>query len=224
MTGIMMLRVAPPLRSLEKRLWAKVGKGGLNECWLWQGGKSNGYGYINLGPGLGQDLVHRVVYRMLIGPIPEGTALDHVCHNADEHCRGGADCLHRSCVNPRHLEPTTLGDNVLRGRGITAQNARKTHCPAGHPYDEVNTYLRPDGARECRACSRVKNRYAARRRYVPHPRPPKTHCVHGHPLDDALVGRQNQGRYIHRACRVCSNARSRRYQRNRRRREKGQAL
>jgi len=43
-------------------------------------------------------------------------------------------------------------------------NAHKTYCPQGHPYDEANTYLRPDGkGRDCRQCRRLRN---ARRRSV----------------------------------------------------------
>ena len=42
----------------------------------------------------------------------------------------------------------------LRGH----RNARKTHCPKGHPYDEENTYLAPDGARQCRTCNLARNR------------------------------------------------------------------
>lgn len=37
-------------------------------------------------------------------------------------------------------------------------NAAKTHCPKGHPYDDENTYVRPDGGRECKKCARQRTR------------------------------------------------------------------
>ncbi|MHB1670426.1 endonuclease domain-containing protein [Thiomonas sp.] len=40
---------------------------------------------------------------------------------------------------------------------------RSTHCPAGHPYDEANTYLDSRGRQHCRVCRRQRSReYAAR--------------------------------------------------------------
>jgi hypothetical protein len=39
--------------------------------------------------------------------------------------------------------------------------ARKTHCPYGHPYDEENTY-RYNGRRQCKAC--MRERVAKRRK------------------------------------------------------------
>jgi len=30
----------------------------------------------------------------------------------------------------------------------------RTHCPAGHAYDEANTYHSPSGRRHCRQCQR----------------------------------------------------------------------
>jgi hypothetical protein len=55
-------------------------------------------------------------------------------------------------VNPQHMEPVPRRVNVLRGVGFCARNAIATHCPAGHPYDEQNTYVRKEGWRDCRAC------------------------------------------------------------------------
>jgi hypothetical protein len=42
---------------------------------------------------------------------------------------------------------------------------RKTHCPAGHPYDDANTYVNPKGWRCCRLCQREsRRRWQARAR------------------------------------------------------------
>lgn len=113
-----------------------------NDCWQWLGRTSDGYGHFNVLGGF--MLAHRFSYEFLVGSIPEGLVLDHLCRN-------------RACVNPAHLEPVTYQTNILRGNGLAAQNAAKTHCPSGHPYDEVNT-LRLNGRRHCRACSAAKGR------------------------------------------------------------------
>ncbi len=124
--------------SLKERFWAKVDKGGLNDCWIWTGGKSTaGYGLISVNGKMAY--AHRSAYELLVGSIPEGLQLDHLCRNP-------------SCVNPEHLEAVTSQQNILRGEGATAQHARATHCPQGHPYNLVNTYYPPDGSRECRTC------------------------------------------------------------------------
>lgn len=88
---------------------------------------------------------HILMYQHLVGPIPEGLELDHRCR-------------HRWCGNPNHLEPVTHQVNVLRGDAPTAINARKTHCPQGHPLADENLYLSPQGWRVCRACVRARGR------------------------------------------------------------------
>jgi len=130
--------------SLEERFWAKVDKSG--ECWLWTASKVvEGYGQFFAGrrsaAGHPQPTrAHRVAYELLVGPIPEGMTLDHLCRN-------------RACVNPTHLEPVPLIENLRRGEGFAARNAGKTHCPKGHLYDEHNTYAWKPGMRRCRVCN-----------------------------------------------------------------------
>jgi hypothetical protein len=94
----------------------------------------------------------RAIFEAAKGPIPPGLVLDHLCHTYDLACLGGDSCPHRACVNPEHLEPVTSRENTLRGRTSAAANAAKTHCPQGHPYDEVNTYVQKKGSRVCRVC------------------------------------------------------------------------
>jgi len=133
--------------SLKRRFWGKVDKKGPDECWLWTASKTDD-GYGKLGKGTkygGWEHAHIVAYRLMIGEIPIGLELDHLCQNP-------------SCVNPKHLEPVTHRTNLLRGNGLPSRNARATHCPQGHPYDLLNTYYYPDGHRGCRECNRFKQR------------------------------------------------------------------
>lgn len=83
----------------ERRFFAKVDATG--PCWLWLGSLNNaGYGKltvrrVNL-------YAHRFAHECLVGPVPEGLELDHLCRV-------------RRCVNPDHLEPVTRSENVRRG-------------------------------------------------------------------------------------------------------------
>jgi hypothetical protein len=139
-----------------KRFWGNVDRRGENECWLWLGFvEPRGYGRMRH---CGRNIqAHQFSYELNVGPVPDGLSLDHV------RARG---CIHRHCVNPGHLEPVTTRENVLRGTSPVARNARAEHCPKGHPYDEANTYVRPDrGGRDCRACRRDNCKaYRARRK------------------------------------------------------------
>ena len=132
-------------------------------CWEWQGARNyGGYGTVYADGRNG--VAHRLTYRLLVGPIPEGLQLDHLCRFPP-------------CVNPAHLEPVTGRENILRGIGATAQNARKAACIKGHPLDEENTYVNTVAGvqwRECRACRRdQQTAYRERRRAARKLAPPK---------------------------------------------------
>lgn len=134
-------------RTPEERFWAKVDKNGLvpdyaphlGPCWIWIGGRSEaGYGHIKVG---GRTrLCHRIAYELIVGPIPEGHQIDHLCRVP-------------SCVNPQHLESVTPKINQHRGFGFSGVNARKTHCIHGHELSADNLIKRADGYRGCRTCS-----------------------------------------------------------------------
>jgi hypothetical protein len=90
---------------------------------------------------------HRVVYLAERGPIGYGLLLDH------------AACSNPPCANAGHLEPVTNRANILRGSSPSADNARRTHCPAGHPLEPGNlraAELRR-GGRACLACDRQRH-------------------------------------------------------------------
>lgn len=101
---------------------------------------------------------HRVVYELLVGPIPDGLELDHTCHNGTG-CPGGHTCPHRACVNPAHLEPVPGVVNQRRGNGFAGRAARQTECKRGHDLtDPANIKPNSRGARQCRACSNIARR------------------------------------------------------------------
>jgi hypothetical protein len=132
-------RKAPGLRFMEH-----VAIDSETGCWLWTASLT--------GPGYGQFkvhgrlvLAHRFAYELVHGPIPADRELDHLCRV-------------RRCVNPTHLEPVTTRENLLRGQSFAAINARKTHCPAGHPYAGANVWRESTGARKCRTCKQARQR------------------------------------------------------------------
>jgi len=116
-------------------------------CWLWDAytNRPKPYGRFRLDGKL--EVAHRVAYRMFVGPIPDGLTLDHLCRRP-------------RCVNPFHLEPVTVTENIRRG--TQGWNMRqRTHCPRGHAYDAANTWTSKAGSRHCRTC--IRERMRARR-------------------------------------------------------------
>lgn len=111
-------------------------------CWQVKPGP-NGYGVLGVE---GRTLyAHRYVYERLVGPIPAGLVIDHLCRN-------------RACCNPEHLEPVTQRENCLRG---ARAGSRVPECKRGHAYDDENTALTGQGYRYCRTCQRLRKGRAA---------------------------------------------------------------
>ena len=111
-------------------------------CRIWPGSKTEkGYGIIVIEGR--RRRVHRVLWEIINGSVPEGLVLDHLCRRP-------------ACANPYHLEAVTSGENTRRGL-IGLRSALRTHCPQGHEYSTDN--LRPNRpSRECRICHRTQTR------------------------------------------------------------------
>lgn len=143
-------RPAGPPRLTAVQRWHSKYEIQPSGCWLWMAGDvENCYGlFYHEGT---TKIAHRVGYELLVGPIPEGLVLDHLCRV-------------RRCVNPAHLEPVTQSENMVRSNNYERS---VTHCPLDHPYDEENTYF-ARGKRACRTCQRLRlrkpNGYVAKRK------------------------------------------------------------
>lgn len=87
-------------RPVEERFWEKVNV--TTDCWLWTGSLDHkGYGHMNVDAN--QVKAHRLAYEILVGPIPDGHVIDHLCRN-------------ETCVRPDHLEAVRQVINVRRGK------------------------------------------------------------------------------------------------------------
>lgn len=105
-------------------------------CWNWVRARDRlGYGKKD-----GRQAT-RFVWKHLVGEIPEGLVLDHLCRNT-------------SCVNPEHLEPVTQKVNIQRGVNVGKKLNVSPYCTSGHLYDAVGS----DGRRYCHTCKRERTR------------------------------------------------------------------
>jgi hypothetical protein len=140
----------------EVRFWRRIEVDEKTGCWVWQGARdAAGYGRMVFKGR--QWTAYRWSYVRSKEAVAPGLQLDHLCRN-------------RACCNPDHLEQVTPRVNNLRGEGLAAINARKTHCPRGHPLVPPNLVVRTGKyarTRDCRTChnrKRMEYYYAAKER------------------------------------------------------------
>ncbi|QHB37267.1 HNH endonuclease [Gordonia phage Gudmit] len=108
------------------------------DCWQWNGCRNpKGYGNVTHNGRLW--LTHRLTYTLLVGEIPEGLQIDHLCK-------------YTSCCNPAHLEPVTAKENNAR-----KYECAKDRCVHGHPLAGVNLRIKilrnGESRRVCRVCN-----------------------------------------------------------------------
>ncbi len=173
-----------------ERFWARVDRSP-DGCWLWKGGHfNNGYALISIERR--PKGAHRFAYELLVGPIPDGLQLDHLCRV-------------RGCVNPKHLEPVTPRTNLLRGATKAAANAAKTHCMHGHEFTAENTVIMKSGSRSCRECGRIRWRSYHPPTGAKIGRAFADECHRGHPLSGDNLYVSPKGK---RNCRACLKIRA----------------
>lgn len=84
------------------------------ECWTLPGASVGKYS-STVYEGKVQSL-HRFVYALVVGPIPEGMVIDHLCCN-------------RACCNPAHLEAVTYSENTRRSKTRESAQKRAAFAP-----------------------------------------------------------------------------------------------
>ncbi|WP_083543622.1 HNH endonuclease signature motif containing protein [Rhodococcus sp. 2G] len=123
------------ISTVEDRFFDKLSESSTG-CWRWIARRDrDGYGQFRVNRRT--VVAHRWAYEFLVGEIPEGLVLDHLCRE-------------RSCVNPFHLDPVTVAENVRRAQ----RPDLLTHCANRHPWTPESLYLSPGGGRVCRLCKR----------------------------------------------------------------------
>jgi hypothetical protein len=160
-------------------------------CWLWLGA-IDGHEYPIFRVGGKRRLGHRVAYELYRGPIPPKYDVHHKCKTP-------------LCVNPEHLEALARGAHTLLGNNIVGQNARKTHCEKGHPFDGDNVRIVEGRRRACRTCDRERMREVRRVWKEDNPdrrlrSGERTHYPKGHPYSGDNLGVRFNGWRVCRAC------------------------
>lgn len=142
-----------PLTAIQK-FWRDTVR--TDGCWFWVGSiTKGGYGLTARGRGRGNQMAHRFAYELLVGPIPEGLEVDHLCNNP-------------RCVRPEHLEPVTPEENMRRS--VERRNLFwRTRCPQGHTTTGPESYYiyeKKNGRKQhvCKQCASDRQRSYKRRK------------------------------------------------------------
>lgn len=162
-------------RPIEERLWERVDKNGpvpphrpeLGPCWVYsnpRGGRGGVLGHCMIHMDDTMVLVHRVAFKLVHGRWPMPCGLHH--------------CDNPPCVKviddeygPAHIFEGTRTENQhdMTAKGRHGQG-KKTHCKRGHPFDDENMRISPEGRRRCKACLRdwANSHYSPEKRHAQH--------------------------------------------------------
>lgn len=119
----------------------------IEDCWLYaRVVDKRGYGTISVWlkdeKRMTTCCAHRVMYENMVGAIPEGLELNHLCEV-------------KTCINPDHLEAITHKQNMWY-----SQPFGDNRCKRGHELTEDNVYTWYKNTslhRQCRKCSMMKS-------------------------------------------------------------------
>lgn len=195
----------------RRKFWARASPTE-DGCWIWTGAlRANGYGSYAVRPGgrWTYTTAHRHAYKELVGPVPFGYEIDHLCRN-------------RACLRPDHLEAVTIAENRRRRDiryapdidrtprplpvippppPVPPRRNPATHCPNGHDKRVVGTVKNGKNI-TCAACR--ADQVARKRKGGAHGT--ETHCPHGHEYTEENTYRRRGGS---RECKTCVRARNR---------------
>lgn len=130
-----------------------------DECVEWPGAMRNGYGVKKMGSTTVN--AHRWVYEQATGKkIPKGMAVDHTCRN-------------RKCVNPKHLEVVSHGENKLRAWGFKSGNYKHKYYK-GEPVEKVYAEYRDTGRTETVTLPSSRRKRGPISRWIRPDPPPRT--------------------------------------------------
>ena len=141
-----------PYKEFERKMRRNTIINPMTYCWLYQGHTTNS-GHCQIMVDRSQQYIHRISAAIYLGY--DLLDLGHQINHRDDICSSP------NCWNPEHLYIGTKAENsqdkVNSGYGVN-QNVSKTHCPGGHEYNEVNTYITKIGKRMCRVCHKERER------------------------------------------------------------------
>lgn len=125
------------------------------KCWPYALRSPNGYA-VNTSVNMFKGNAYRLVYMLMVGPIPEGKVLHHTCNGGPQ-----------GCVNWHHLQVVTQRENMLASRSFVTIQAAQTHCKRGHLLDNpVKRQGKRANQRNCRECNKL---YTAIKAMIPPP-------------------------------------------------------